>query len=382
MVARSLSRQTLAAMASDAGLSLLGVTDSSPFLQTADYVENHIRSGHTTGMDWFTVQRAHQSADPATLQTSVLSIVSVGLPFWSGPVDKPDDGVLRGRIARYAWGRDYHRVMKRRMKTFGELLSEHTGVENEYRFLVDTARVFDRAVAARSGLGWFGKNSMIIVPGHGSWVMLGELYLDLHIPSDLPLSNNCGRCSICIDKCPTQAIIEPYRVHAPRCISYLTIEERGILPVELRSKMSDWVFGCDICQNVCPYTAAAKRFRDVEFEPARLDNAFPSLEALVSIDEAEFYDLFRGTAVVRAKRRGMARNAVVALGNSQDLRAVPVVENAASQHDEPLVRGHAVWALGNLLGIDARSSLRTLTTTETDDYVQREIHQAQRSIQG
>lgn len=368
-----LDRHTLAELAREAGLTVAGVASGEPFREAESYVIDHVERGHTNGMHWFTTERARESADPRTLHESICSIVSVGVPFWSGPAAPPDDGVLRGRIARYAWGRDYHKVLKRRLKYLVQRIEETVGRPVESRELVDTARAFDRAIAQRSGVGWFGKNSMIIVPGHGSWVMLGELYLDIHILPDLPIDKNCGRCTICIDRCPTGAIVSPYRIDSPRCISYLTIEERGPLPHELRPLMGNWVFGCDVCQDVCPYTKAAKEIDDPAFQPESVENAFPSLKWLAGMSDDEYRAVYGGTAVTRAKRRGLARNAAVALGNSRDPRAEPVLRRMLLDHDEPLARGHAAWALCHLVGDEAKTSLDRARSTERDHYTLEEI---------
>ena len=372
----NLDRKTLIDLAAEAGLTVAGVASPEPFSQEKTYIADHVSRGHTAGMDWFTAGRVAESANPRTLHTEIRSIVSVGVPFWSGNVAPPDDGVLRGRIARYAWGRDYHKTLRRRMVHLVQLLHSAVGGPLEARTLSDTARAFDRAIAARAGAGWFGKNSMIIVPGHGSWVMLGELYLDIELTPDVPLARNCGRCAICIDRCPTGAIVEPYRVDAPRCISYLTIEERGVIPHELRPKMGEWVFGCDTCQDVCPYTSAAEPLVDPDFQPASLDNAFPSLELLTTMGHEKYVDVFAGTAVTRARRRGLARNASIALGNSRDERAEPILRSVIQSHDEELARSHAVWALAHLAGRDARGPLELALATERSDIVIEEIHRA------
>jgi epoxyqueuosine reductase len=372
---RLLERATLNRLASDAGLIVNGVATAEAFDVASDYVVDHIQRGHLAGLPWFSAERARESGDPRTLHSAVQSIVSVAVPFWSGTLEPPDDA-LRGRVARYAWGRDYHKTLKRRMKTLLAMIQEHTGLDIETRELVDTARAFDRAIAERAGVGWFGKNSMIIVPGHGSWVMLGEMYLDIEIEPDLQLRQNCGRCSICIDNCPTGAIVEPYRIDSPRCISFLTIEERGSIARELRPLMGNWVFGCDVCQDVCPYTGAARVVDDPDFSPEHPDNAFPELEFLARMSEAEFRERFSGTAVTRAKRKGMARNAAIALGNSGDERAIPILETMLHSHDEPLARGHAAWALGHLTGQDALQALRDAYARELEPDVRGEIEWA------
>lgn len=368
-----LTRSEIQELAAAAHLAIVGITDAAPFHELAEYLSDHIAQGHVQGMSWFTEERATQSCDPTVLHPTARSIVSVAVPFWSGAAAPPDDGVLRGRIARYAWGRDYHSTLKRRMRQLVESIEGALGCEVEARTLVDTARIVDRAVAARSGSGWYGKNSMIIVPNHGSWVMLGEIILDINLPLDLPLAKDCGRCTICLDRCPTGAIVEPYRIDAPRCISYLTIEERGPIPHELRPLIGDYVFGCDTCQDVCPYTGAARITADPEFAPRSPDNAFPSLAMLASMDEVQFRAVFSGTPVTRAKRRGLARNAAIALGNSGDERAEPILVELLRSHDEPLARGHAAVALRQLAGEAAVPELRRVERSERDDYVRTEI---------
>jgi len=369
----SLSRSELRQLAAGAGLVIVGVTNAEPFHDLVEFLREHVARGHLAGMNWFTVERAEQSCDPRTLHADARSIVSVGVPFWSGPAEPPADGVLRGRIARYAWGRDYHGTLKRRMRHLVAALESAIGRALDVRMLVDTARIVDRAVAARAGAGWYGKNSMIIVPGCGSWVMLGEIILDVDLPLDVPLNKNCGSCEICIERCPTGAIIAPYRIHSPSCISALTIEERGSIPLDMRPRMGAWVFGCDVCQDVCPYTGAARPVADSDFAPRSLENAFPSLAWLATMTEREFRRVYSGTAVTRAKRAGLARNAAIALGNSIDPRAEPILRSMLRHHDEPLARGHAAWALARYDSFDARRALRRAFRTEPSEYVRDEI---------
>lgn len=368
-----ISRADLATIAETHGLSVVGVTTGEPFSELESYVVDHVERGYLAGMSWFTPDRARQSTNPRVLHADARSIISVAVPFWSGHITPPDDGVLRGQIARYAWGRDYHTTLKRRMRGLVVALEAELGRELDSRCLVDTARIFDRAVAARAGTGWFGKNSMIIIPRHGSWAMLGEIIVDIDLPVDIPLAWNCGRCTICIDRCPTGAIVEPYRIDSNRCISYLTIEERGAVPHGLRHKTGSHVFGCDVCQTVCPYTGAASVIEDPDFMPASVENAFPSLEFLATMSESEFRAVYSGTPVTRAKRAGMARNSAMALGNSGDDRAVPLLTRMMRHHDEPLARGHAAFALKQLIGTDAHRELNSARQAEHNAYVLSEI---------
>jgi epoxyqueuosine reductase len=370
---RALDSRWVRQMAAEAGLAVAAIASADPLRGLDAYLVGHIERGLMLGLDWFTSDRARFSADPHNLHPAAKSIIAVGLPYLTVDPGKPEDGVARGRIARYAWGADYHDILKRRMRGLHAALESQTGRSIEGRCLVDTARTIDRAVAASAGLGWYGKNSCLISPGHGSWLLLGELVVDLDLEPDEPLPNTCGRCSICLDNCPTGAIVAPYTVETPKCLSFQTIEQRGPIPTELRAKAGDWVFGCDVCQEVCPYTGAAKVINDKELMPRNLENCYPSLTWLLSMSEAEYRAVYRGTAVRRAKRRGLARNAAVALGNVGDERHLSVLATALETHDEPLVRGHAAWALARVGGPAGRARLERAWRTETDGYVRAEI---------
>jgi epoxyqueuosine reductase len=363
-------------LAREAGLAVSAVTTAEPFDGLSDLLKTRIDAGHLDGLDWFTHQRAEESSTPLTLHANPLSIVSVGLPYYAIDPGKPDDGVTRGRISRYARGIDYHRTLKKRMALFQEMIEAQIGRKIDSRLLSDTARIVDRAVAARSGLGWYGKHTCIIVPGRGSWVMLGELVLDVAIAPDLPLAKDCGRCTICLDRCPTGAIVAPYTVDAPRCLSFQTIEQRGAIPHEIRPLTGDWVFGCDVCQDVCPYTKAAQTVDDPDVLPRALENAYPSLEWILAMTEEEFREVYRATPVLRTKRRGLARNAAVALGNIGSDRDILLLERALLNHDEPLVRGHAAWALGRLARESARPVLDRARALDPDSSVRSECEMA------
>jgi epoxyqueuosine reductase len=358
------------------GLTVSAVTTADAFPGLAEYLEAHIASGHAEGMDWFTTERARFSADPRNLQPTARSILSVGIAYWSVDPDRPDDGVPRGRISRYAWGVDYHKLIKRRLKVLHAAIEEEVGHPVEARHLVDTARVPERAVAARAGLGWLGKHGGVIVPGHGSWILLGELMLDLDLEPDSPIDKNCGRCTICLDQCPTGAIISPQVIDAPKCLSFQTIENRGAIPLEIRPLMGNWVYGCDVCQDVCPYTKAARPEPDPAFLPKSIDNAYPSLRWLLAMNQEEFGATYFGTPVPRTKRRGLARNAAVALGNTGTHDDVPFLAEALVQHDEPLVRAHAAWALGRLGGGEAHRTLDRARSSDPDDGVRLEAETA------
>ena len=361
-------------LAVEHGLSIAAITTAEPFTELKPFMEQQISAGRLDGLDWFTPERALFSLDPRNLMPEARSIVAVGVDYRTVDPGKPND-TPRGRIARYAWGLDYHKLLKKRMRALHAAIESEVGRTVEARFLVDTARIVDRAVAARSGLGWYGKNACIIVPGHGSWVLLGELVLDLDLEPDPPLTKNCGRCTICLDQCPTGAITAPYTIDTPRCLSFQTIEQRGEIPRELRSKLGDWVFGCDVCQEVCPYTKAVTVDADLAFAPRTVDNAYPSLKRLLSMTQDEFAAMFAGTPVMRAKRRGLARNAAVALGNIGSEEDLSALIEALNNHDEPLVRSHAAWAIGRIGGTRASNALESSHMKDPDQSVREEARE-------
>jgi epoxyqueuosine reductase len=372
----SVDRDQIRRLATNAGLSVTGVTDARPFDDYEPVVIDRIRAGHIDGLPWFTEERARFSIDPRNLHETARSIIAVGVPYWMPDIQHPRDGVKRGRISRYAWGRDYHRTLRQRMKALHSSLESAVGRDVEARFLVDTARIIDRAAAARSGLGWYGKNTMILVPRRGSWVMLGELIVDIDIEPDPPLTPRCGRCTRCQDICPTGALVDDYVLDVPRCISFLTIELRGPIPRHLRSQVGDWVFGCDMCQEICPYTGAALPEDEPSFRPETVDHAYPPLHWLLRMTDAEFRAAFRGTAVMRAKWHGMARNAAVALGNVGDERDLEALEACLRTHPDAVTRGHAGWAMGRISPELSTPALSRALASETDEFVRVEIQDA------
>lgn len=295
--------------------------------------------------------------DLALTLEGVRSVVAVAHEYGaSDPAGVPEDPA-RGVIARYARGDDYHDVMKTKLKALGRWVEERAGTAVNARPYIDTGPILERDLAQRAGLGWFGKNTMLIHPRRGSYFFVGLLLLDLELEPDAPLvEDRCGTCTSCLDACPTGALLGRDESGAPiidatRCISYLTIELRGAIPVDLRPLIGNRIYGCDICQEVCPWN---ERFSEPASEPAYraregLDG--PRLvelaEALLAMDEAQFKTAFRGSPILRTKRRGLLRNVCVALGNWGSGDAVPVLTRAL-EDPEPLVREHAAWAIGRV----------------------------------
>jgi epoxyqueuosine reductase len=248
-----------------------------------------------------------------------------------------------GPVARYARGRDYHDVMLERLAELHRWLEAEVGRPVSGKAYVDTGPILERDLARRAGLGWFGKNTMLIHPRLGSFFFLGVILVDLELTADAPFeAEHCGTCTRCLDACPTQALVAPGVMDARRCISYLTIELKGAIPETLRSGLGEHVYGCDVCQDVCPWNVRFARALD---EPALAPRAEIDAVEMLALDDAGFRERYRGTAVTRAKRRGLARNAAVVLGNRGDASALPVLERAASEDPDPVVREHAAWAI-------------------------------------
>lgn len=357
--------------AAAAGFDLVAVASADVFAADRDEALRRIDASLMDGLPWFNAQRVERGTDPETLLPGARSIISLGWNYYPPDDSLASDG--QGLIARYARGRDYHRVMKRRMRRMVLDLTDRIGDRFAARWYVDDGPMLDRAAAARAGLGWFGKNGNILNPTYGSWLLLGQIVTDLPLTADAPLAKTCGQCSRCIPACPTDAIVAPYVVDNRRCISYLTIEHKGAIPVELRASMGNWVFGCDICQEVCPVNRKAKATGDPNF--GRTDLSAVDLIELLEMTDEQFRQRFAGTPVMRAKRVGMQRNACVALGNSGDLAAVPALARAL-RSGLSLVRQHAAWALGRIGGLAARTNLRHALAGEADPAVLSEIRQA------
>jgi epoxyqueuosine reductase len=294
-------------------------------------------------MGYLTDRRADLREDPRILLPSARSVICVG-KLYNGP--QPYSTAFtdseRAWISRYAWGDDYHDWMRTALQRLALRLSEHAG-PFEYKICVDTAPLLERAYARHAGLGWIGKNTCLIHQGQGSWFFLGELLVSLEVPPDSPPPDRCGTCTRCIDACPTAAL-KPYELDARLCISYFTIELRGAIPEEHRADMGPNVFGCDICQDVCPWNRRAPVTSETVFAPRK---TMPRLEKLAALSEEEFREIFRGSPVKRARYSGFLRNVAVAMGSLGLEKFRVPLERLAASADE-IVSEHARWALERL----------------------------------
>ena len=365
----------ISSYAIECGFDLVRITTAEVFTRDRDAALSRVKSGQMDGLPWFTESRVRRGSVPQELLPGARSIICLGLSYLD-PEDEEKAGSGAGNVARYARVKDYHRAMKRRMKAFVRGLEEKLESPIAARWYVDDGPMLDRAAAARSGLGWFGKSTNILTPSHGSWVLLGQVITDLELEPDQPLKKTCGACVRCIDDCPTGAIIAPYVVDNTRCISYQTIENRGVIPLEMRPLIRDWVFGCDICQDVCPVNRkASEAHQQIQTAEAVGPSGELDLAELLALSDEEFRSRFQGTSIMRTKRVGLQKNACVALGNNRDEASVPALVSTLTTA-EALVRGHAAWALGQIATAEAIASLEQAMARETDKYVQDEINGA------
>lgn len=306
---------------------------------------------------------------PQNVLTGVRSLLVLATPYRTEQPAPPKPG--QGRIARYAWGEDYHDVVHDRLKALlAELARLAPGAHG--RGVVDTAPLLEREWAQLAGLGWIGKNTLLLDRDLGSWFFLAALLTDAQLEPDAPFeADHCGTCTACLDACPTHAFVAPYVLDARRCISYLTIELRDHVSGELRSGIGDWVFGCDVCQDVCPWNHRATQTDEPAFQPHPSNNPLPLAE-LFHLDEAAFRARFRHTPLWRPRRRGLLRSAALVLGNQRDASAVAALARGLADA-EPVVRAACAWALGQLSGDAPRRELAQQFEVERDDEVRVEI---------
>jgi len=360
--------QSIRAQATALGFTLCGFTRLSP-LPREEFFTSWLAQGHAGEMQYL-ARNPEYRLNPTLRFPEAKSVICLGYPYAPPRIPHLNwQQELRGRVAAYAAGSDYHEVIKAKLLMFIESL---TGMVPGLwtRPYVDTGPVLEREWAYRSGLGWFGKNTMLLHKQAGSWFFLAEVLVSLELEGEGIPRAHCGKCTRCLVDCPTNALEEGYVLKAPLCISYLTIEHRGPIAHELRPKMGNWIFGCDVCQEVCPWNEKFGRPRE-----DLIEELFPSLPELLLLDETGFRARFRHSAILRPKRRGLLRNVAIALGNSGNPAAIAPLRAALSD-PEPLVRGHAAWALGRFTEREARTALEHHLSLEEELWVREEVVKA------
>lgn len=346
------------------GFDLIGIAPA----ERAPHAEAYrwwIANQYQASMAWL-ARYPERREDPRLVVPGAQSVIVVGLSYYAvGPPLEIWNDPSRGRIARYAWGLDYHAVMLPRLRELGEFLNREVGYSLSQRSYVDTGPILERSFAARAGLGFVGKNTLLISPKLGSYLFLAEILVDLDLEYDEPAGEGgsicrvdpageskrlgtCGNCTRCLEICPTQAFPAPYILDSNRCISYLTIEHKGSISPELRPLMKNWIFGCDECQEICPWVRRYARATSAKFLSYKPELAAPKLIDLLPMDEATFRARYKGTSIQRLKRRGLLRNVAIALGNWGDEAALPVLEQAVKNENEPLIQEHIAWAIAQI----------------------------------
>jgi len=320
-------------------------------------------------------------SDPSRFMPEARSIIVLAIRY---PIDRESDTRpgLFGKVSSYAWGMDYHNVLRTKLEAITTRLSDYTGKEHQTRAAIDSAPIMEKPLASQTGLGWIGRNSCLIHPVHGSFFFLANLFTTLELePTSAEIPPLCGDCHRCMEACPTGCIRPDQTIDARRCLSYLTIENKGAIPVELREKMGQHLFGCDICQSVCPWNRTVNDTLVLpEFRPADESRIWLDLIKILSISATDFKFQFSDTPLIRAKRIGLIRNACVVLGNIRSDEATPYLTRLLTEEPEPLIRSHAAWALGRIPSKKARNALSCALQSETDPNIRFEIKNALRSV--
>lgn len=372
MSAPKLSPDTIRTIAHEVGFDLVRFGPAHPG-DHAQRFEEWLDAGRHGEMDYL-VKNRERIQDPEHWRSGVRSSISVAVDY-GGPPGELQGG---GRIARYAVGRDYHRWLGKRITRLRDRLEQAGLPHGSMAGGTDAVPVLERALAVRAGIGFLAKSSMVISPTHGPYLQLAELLVAEELPHDSAAPGTCGSCTACLDACPTGAIVAPFQVDSRRCLSYTTIEQRGFVDRDMRAAQGDWLFGCDVCLEVCPFTSRSARKtqtgsdRPKDLQPHRVVETWTLVDVL-EMSEQRYDEEFVGTAMRRAKRSGMRRNAATVLGNRREASALPALIQALDD-DDPVVRGHAAWAIGR---IDRNhSALPQRLAREQDERVQCELQLA------
>ncbi|MBF0279182.1 MAG: tRNA epoxyqueuosine(34) reductase QueG [SAR324 cluster bacterium] len=366
--------QQIKKKALDLGFDLVSIIPVSPST-TIDVYANWLASGYAGEMSYLE-KHYERKKDLQNVMPQTRSLISLAINYYTKHVfeaEKKDPS--KGLFSSYAWGDDYHQIVREKLEQLRAFIQERMPVQGDSRVYVDTGPILEREYAVRGGLGWFGKNSMLINRQKGSWFFLAEILLSNVLEYDpVIVKEGCGSCTLCLDACPTNAIVLDGLVDARRCLSYLTIELKGSIPQEFRQAMGNIIFGCDICQDVCPWNIKATVSQVSAFR-SRGENNMPNLIDLMSLSQTEFSRRFKNSPVKRSKRRGFLRNVAIALGNWGSPQAIPALKHGLSD-EEPLIKIHSAWALGQISHPEAKQVLKAALEVEKEEEVIREIKEA------
>lgn len=346
------------------GIDKIGFASADPFDELKELLVSHREAGRESGFEEPDLDKRiypHLSF-PGGEPRSIIAI-AVAYPSKMKNPPKSEPGAYRGILSRSAWGEDYHDVLRRRLRRLEAFIRERVP-EARMESMVDTGALVDRAVAERAGIGWYGNNSAVITPEFGSWVYLGEMITDIPFPPDTPVIDSCGDCTLCIDACPTGALVGPGQLYSSLCVSFVT-QTKGFVDDEMKRKIGNRLYGCDTCQIVCPKNKGMHWDRHLEMTPDP-EIAKPLLKPLLKLGNREFRERFGTSAASWRGKKPIQRNAIIALGNFRDASAVPDLIELLHHDPRPVIRGTAAWALGRIGGDEALSALSKAERLETD----------------
>jgi epoxyqueuosine reductase len=359
------------------GIDKIGFAAADPFTELKGILLKHRAKGFESGFEERDIEKR---VDPSLTLAEPRSIVSIAVAYPSKLKDPPrsEPGAYRGMLSRSAWGTDYHHVLRNRLERLADWIHARVA-DARLASMVDTGALVDRAVAERAGIGWVGKNCSVITPEFGSWVYLGEMITNLPFPPDQPVLESCGDCTICIDACPTDALVGPGQLNAQRCVSYLT-QTKGIIEDDkLKEKIGNRLYGCDTCQIVCPKNKGIHFDHHPELQPDP-EQVKPLLKPLLEMSNREFKERFGSSAASWRGKKPIQRNAILALGNFRDATAVPQLAELLRRDERPEIRGTAAWALGRIGGEAALEALDAAREHERDDAARREVEKARMKL--
>ncbi|WP_299512826.1 tRNA epoxyqueuosine(34) reductase QueG [uncultured Rummeliibacillus sp.] len=371
-------KQEFIAYAQSIGVDKIGFTSASPFMELKNHLRRQQELGYQSGFEESDIEKR---TEPKLLLENAASIIAIAIAYPSKMQNAPQGkkGARRGIFCRASWGIDYHTVLREKLALLEAFLQEKVP-ECKIRSMVDTGELSDRAVAERAGIGWSGKNCAVITPEYGSYVYLGEMITDLPFESDEPMEDQCGECRLCLDVCPTGALVQGGQLNSKKCVAYLT-QTKGFLPDEYRAKIGNRIYGCDTCQTVCPKNKGKSNWIHEAFKPDP-EVAKPLLEPLLAISNRDFKETYGHISGSWRGKKPIQRNAIIALAHFKEVSALPTLIEVFQKDERPVIRGTAAWAIGKIGGKEVEEVLREGLIREKDEEVQLEIQKGLAFISG
>jgi epoxyqueuosine reductase len=371
-------KQEFIAYAQSIGVDKIGFTSASPFMELKNHLRRQQELGYQSGFEESDVEKR---TEPQLLLENAASIVAIAIAYPSKMKNAPQGkkGARRGIFCRASWGIDYHTVLREKLALLEAFLQEKVP-DCKIRSMVDTGELSDRAVAERAGIGWSGKNCAVITPEFGSYVYLGEMITDLPFESDEPMEDQCGECRLCLDVCPTGALVQGGQLNSQKCVAFLT-QTKGFLPDEYRAKIGNRIYGCDTCQTVCPKNKGKRNWLHEAFKPDP-EVAKPLLEPLLTISNRDFKETYGHISGSWRGKKPIQRNAIIALAHFKEVSALPTLIEVFQKDERPVIRGTAAWAIGKIGGKEVEEVLQEGLIQEKDEEVQLEIQKGLAFING